>query len=793
MTKANVLMHLKGRARTFHVEDLFVFTVEEWMNTPGEVLERLRAAVKSPKVIVRSSAMNEDSEAASMAGQFCSVLDVDTGNGEELSEAINKVVDSYAGKSESSENQILVQTQTRDISSSGVVFTWELSTNAPYYIICYDDESGRTDTITSGLNNKMAAVSRFVDEPCNPKWSGLLRAVREIENMFPGTPLDIEFAINKRGEVIIFQSRPIAANEPPDEQKAALARNLIEDMKRKFQRFSKRVPHLCGDRTIFTDMSDWNPSEIIGDRPNTLDYTLYRHLITDNIWHEARRELGYADVYPGELMTSFGRKPYIDTRLSFNSMVPATIPLEIREKLINYYLRKLQDNPELQDKVEFDILFACYDFTMDSRLEELNAHGFSADEAALIKRELKDFTVKVIKDSASIFDQDIKSTETLSHRRKLSLDGLDETSSLWDILSCVHYIANNCRRFGTKPFSRLARIAFIANTLLLSLFFNDTATTEIYTTLMLSVETVAKQFSYDFEQLSNENMSHEDFIQKYGHLRAGTYDITSARYDQQTSLLRAERSGQGKGTSVKPGTVEPSPATKVAINKALADNNLDIEAGELIEFIILALEYRELSKFEFTKSLSDILELIARAGQLLGLQRDEICHADFMLLMRYRNPEVSDIAYVKKRIKSSIDRHSSEKVWYSHVILPSVISSVNDFDCIEYHSSKPNFITDLKARGKTVLIGRSSLSDGVDISGKIVLIENADPGFDWIFTKKPAGLITKYGGVASHMAIRCAEFGLPAIIGCGEVIFKNMANSPEVMYDCMNNKIEYIK
>jgi phosphoenolpyruvate-protein kinase (PTS system EI component) len=44
-----------------------------------------------------------------------------------------------------------------------------------------------------------------------------------------------------------------------------------------------------------------------------------------------------------------------------------------------------------------------------------------------------------------------------------------------------------------------------------------------------------------------------------------------------------------------------------------------------------------------------------------------------------------------------------------------------------------------------------------NIDNKIVVIENADPGYDWIFTKNIVGLITKYGGANSHMAIRCSR------------------------------------
>ena len=78
------------------------------------------------------------------------------------------------------------------------------------------------------------------------------------------------------------------------------------------------------------------------------------------------------------------------------------------------------------------------------------------------------------------------------------------------------------------------------------------------------------------------------------------------------------------------------------------------------------------------------------------------------------------------------------------------------------------------------------------IDGKIVCIENADPGYDWIFSHNIAGLITKYGGVASHMSIRCAEFDLPAAIGCGEQIFNNLSLATKVSLDCANKKIRCI-
>ena len=75
----------------------------------------------------------------------------------------------------------------------------------------------------------------------------------------------------------------------------------------------------------------------------------------------------------------------------------------------------------------------------------------------------------------------------------------------------------------------------------------------------------------------------------------------------------------------------------------------------------------------------------------------------------------------------------------------------------------------------------------------MVLIESADPGYDWIFSYNIAGLITKYGGGNSHMAIRASEFGLPAAIGVGEALYKSLTHASVIELDVTNRKIEIIR
>ena len=52
-------------------------------------------------------------------------------------------------------------------------------------------------------------------------------------------------------------------------------------------------------------MTDWNPAEMIGIKPKPLALSLYKNLITNEIWSKSRSECGYQFVKPYKLMTTF--------------------------------------------------------------------------------------------------------------------------------------------------------------------------------------------------------------------------------------------------------------------------------------------------------------------------------------------------------------------------------------------------------------------------------------------------------------------------------------------------------
>ena len=84
--------------------------------------------------------------------------------------------------------------------------------------------------------------------------------------------------------------------------------------------FSKKIKgDLFGDYSFFSQMSDWNPAEMIGQFPSRLSHSLYSNLITDNSWIKAREAMGYKKIRDKKLMQNFAGRPFIDVRKSLNS------------------------------------------------------------------------------------------------------------------------------------------------------------------------------------------------------------------------------------------------------------------------------------------------------------------------------------------------------------------------------------------------------------------------------------------------------------------------------------------
>jgi len=181
-----------------------------------------------------------------------------------------------------------------------------------------------------------------------------------------------------------------------------------------------------------------------------------------------------------------------------------------------------------------------------------------------------------------------------------------------------------------------------------------------------------------------------------------------------------------------------------------------------------------------------VLEIISCWGEENGLSREELSYIDIETLLDSRT--VTKGRSLESNLRQKYQEAKNEHDVTLALHLPYVIDTPDDVTVIPLLLSRPNFITNKTIRGKILEID-GHFDDAHLLDDKILLIEGADPGYDWIFSRSILGLITKFGGVNSHMAIRCAEFGLPAVIGCGEQIFDRLMRTRYVELNCAEHRI----
>jgi len=141
------------------------------------------------------------------------------------------------------------------------------------------------------------------------------------------------------------------------------------------------------------------------------------------------------------------------------------------------------------------------------------------------------------------------------------------------------------------------------------------------------------------------------------------------------------------------------------------------------------------------------------------------------------------------KLKKEIFFNKKEYLLNKNINLPDVITSGKDLFTQYINDPKINFISNKIISSKILDFKDLNLSTNLD---GIVCIENADPGYDFLFSKNIKGLITKYGGQNSHMAIRCAELNLPALIGVGEKTYNKILENKYIKIDCNLKKIDFI-
>lgn len=770
-TKAETLERIRGKLSEAQVLPLVYFDAGRWKAEPEAIWKQVSETLPVGEFIIRSSALNEDTAESSQAGKFESIGNIS--GKDAFFQAVDMVIGSFDGWNDG--NQVLVQPMLGDVRSCGVAFTAEPNTYGNYYVINYD-ETGSTSAVTSGQGkgNKLCYIFKDSDiEKADAEVKKVCRTLKELEGLFEQNNLDVEFAITGTEELYIFQVRSLCLSADLADitaQKEALGR--IEE---KIKRNQSPKPFLCGKRTIYGVMPDWNPAEMIGIRPKPLAMSLYQEIITDSVWAYQRDNYGYRNLRSFPLMLNFGGLPYIDIRVSFNSFIPAELDERISEKLVDYYIDRLIEEPSKHDKVEFDIVFSCYTLDLPQRIQVLGEYGFTEDEIAQIVGALRDVTNTIINHQTGLWRKDYAKIGILEQRYDEIL------SSDMDNIEKIYWLLEDCKRYGTLPFAGLARAAFIAVQILQSLVTQEILSQEEYQHFMNDVETVSSSMTRDLRE-----MSKEAFFKKYGHLRPGTYDINSRRYDETPDLYfdwEARASSEEEETQHFRLTLEQLHK----LEAALKGNSLNDNILELMDFIKKVIEGREYGKFVFTKNLSKALQMIGELGRQYHIPEEDCAFINIKtvqeLYMTTRN--------IGEALRKDIAEGKKGYEMTKSLVLPPVILDPADVWRFYYPDTEPNFITLGSVRGEMAVLEAGAAQK--DIREKILLIPSADPGYDWIFSHNIKGFITIYGGANSHMAIRAGELGIPAVIGVGTKQYGMYQKADVLEIDCLARAVRIIR
>ena len=767
LSKAETLKLINIKFKnSLKIPKFFFFEKKEFLLNQEKIIKKI-IFLFNKKVIIRSSSRKEDKLNYSNAGKYLSILNIDPRDQFKLIESINKI-----SKQLSNNDQIIVQEFLINCKKSGVIFTKDKNTNAPYYFINYDT-SRKTDLITSGVKN-INIVNRIVYKNYlkKNKFSKIISKTKSLEKFFNNNRLDLEFAINNKNEFYLFQCRTLYKNKSLENNERVNLDEYLINIEKKINFLKVKNPFLSGKSTLFSNMSDWNPAEMIGTKPKPLSLSLYKELITDKIWSEQRKLYGYKNVKPNKLLINLGGSPYIDLRTDFNSFLPKNLKKKIENKIVNKCLNLVNKNKKLHDSIEFKVIPTCYYLGIEKDLKKFN----------LSEREKIEYVDKLKKLTSEIINNKFYLENQIKEKNKLKKIIKKISSSKMNEISKIYFIVESCKKYGTLPFAGIARCAFISKQILDSLINIDIISKSDVNNFYSSINSISSKLNKDLN-----NLPIKEFNKKYGHLRPNTYSISSLNYKENFKNY-FKKNTNFKTKNYKKFVIN-SKILKL-LNTTFKKKKLEIKSDRFLEFVKKSITNRELSKFIFSEAIDEVFKNLISFGKKIKIKRNDFDFVPInMILDSYNNLSLSKLKILLK--KEIIQNKKKQKI-LNLINLPEVINNKEDIYYFEEILKNGNYVTQNKIVGKTKCLEYNSNKNIYNLKNKIIIIENADPGFDYIFTYGIKGLITKYGGANSHMAIRCLEMNIPAIIGIGQKKYSEIIKSNTLSIDCVQKTYSII-
>lgn len=698
----------------------------------------------SKKIMIRSNSSEEDEERFSSAGKYLSLGPIDKQNIVAIKKSFTMVLDSYGEKVNQS---VIFQNYVDNAKSVSVITSYKVGTDSAYrsFSTYFGSE---TEAVTSGKYSEIENffMHRSVDYLPNKyeKNNVYLKVMTQLEDLFKNKQLDIEMVLDKNNSPQLLQVRPLMGKKL-NKDSIFDEKKIIDKNLEKYNKLRETTSDRFGSNKIYSNMSDMNPAEMIGKKPDNIAFGLYKFMFTDTTWNIQRGEFGYREYSGGKLMEMFNNVAYINVNHSLNSFLTRNLQKESCEKIIDYQLNKLKENPHLHDSIEFDISRSSYIF---DTVEE-----FSKEYKNIIDKN------EIIQWHNDLVQIDSQNKTTLRKNKEIILRTFSKLDKSFEYLKKENITL--IRDTMALPFTHHSRLGFVYFAQLNSLLEKGVITEDQKKLLLLSVNSISTKMKTDAYEVKIGKKTLNDFFDVYGHIRAGNYNLSSSNLKNNLSFTESliNNSEQPLEGNILPKEIFTN------IEKYFIVNNIPLKASAWIDMFQDGISTRENSKFYYTKGIDGILNEISKKNT-----------SDRELF------ELLDIEF---------NEENTSDMRLKNVLMPDLITSNEDFYFYKEMSKNGNYIGQGIINGDVLLIDDEA-NRPENLDNKIVVIPAADPGWDWIFNYKIKSLITKYGGPNSHMAIRCAEHNIPAILGVGENNFTVIANSKSLEIDFSNESFSNV-
>ncbi len=662
LTKAESLLKLKELLKKSFIEDIVVVNVSEIFVNFNNVYEQIKEKFSGDNIIIRSSLRHYGNIHNAKMIHLNASDAVDSKDKESVEKALKKMAYMYADNDEKKlpdffDEQVLIQRYSENIAISGVAFTRDFIYKRPYYMINYEmsqdtDEAhdGRTKWIAKNISRE------FLDYD----FLSLINAIKEIEEVYRDIEaLEIKFGIDSIDNVIIFQVRPLV--ELFDKPMALTDKEFYDA-----KSFAK-CDYLDTSH-VLSDMASWRPAEILGLNPRPLDCSLYKELITSGKWNESISHFGYAnEIY--DLMQKIGNKPYISVDYTIAGLTPKNLKSSIRFKLKEFYIKKLKDKPFMHERLERDLIFNCYDFATKDKLKELSENGFSEEEISELSKALYEVTSNIIDIYDDVHKKDKEDLDKLTELRRQirSYAPLKETN-IMKVYKYINDLMTAIENYGAHQYIRQSRCDIIARSLMKSLADKGYFTHEEIYKFTSSIETEETKFEDNIMRYIHGEIDTDEFNKAYGHIRLKTFDIRTDCYKN----MKLEGIFEGTKLSSSKGAAD---LDLNVLSEALKNIGFNISSKDFIALMSDMIKNKAYFRFEFIKSVSLILDMIAVLGKLHGIDREDMSYLEIEELISYHSRD----SYIQI-IQSRRDMYHA----YSYLVLPELIFNVGDIDVIEY-------------------------------------------------------------------------------------------------------------